>query len=591
MKRRVSALAAAVISAAAWAASAEAAETSRTMTAPEIVVEVGKAWWQFVLDESPVTRLDNGLPVENLPDLSDAHAKEAAGRVRALLARLDRADPAKLGGEDLLSALVLRDRMTRAVEEAGYARFAIPITPYASPIRNVQRVFSELPIRSPGDADRYLALLDQYPRFIGGIRKRLEEGAAAGIVLPKPEIAAAVPYLSSGIRDGRESPFFVAAERLRALPGDRAGSFQAAVLARVSEKVNPALRDLADYVRGPYAAKAPETVGVSRYPGGAEYYRWLIRLHTGLSLTPEEIHRTGLNELDRINRELDALRRRVGFAGDLPAFRGFLKTDARFYPATPEEIGDRLMAAVRRIEPKIGTQFGTLPRAPYGVRRLQAELEGAMTFGYYRQPTPALPEGDYYYNGSRLPERSLLNAAALIYHELVPGHHFQINLQMENAGLPDFRRLTFGETAFTEGWGEYASALAGEMGMYADPYDACGRLAMDAFISTRLVVDTGMNALGWSREQAIAFMKENTFEGDLQIGTESLRYSTDIPGQALAYKLGSLEIRRLREKAKSALGPRFDPRRFHDAVLGSGTLPLTVLARKIDDFIAAEKMR
>jgi uncharacterized protein (DUF885 family) len=184
-----------------------------------------------------------------------------------------------------------------------------------------------------------------------------------------------------------------------------------------------------------------------------------------------------------------------------------------------------------------------------------------------------------------------LNAPALIYHELVPGHHFQINLQMENANLPDFRRLSFGETAFTEGWGEYASALAGEMGMYADPYDACGRLAMDAFVSTRLVVDTGMNALGWSRERAIAYMKENTFEGDLQIGTETLRYSTDIPGQALAYKLGSLEIRRLREKAKAELGPRFDPRRFHDAVLGSGTLPLSVLGRKIDDFIAAEKGR
>jgi uncharacterized protein (DUF885 family) len=481
--------------------------------------------------------------------------------------------------------------MTRAVEEAGYAQFSIPITPYASPLRNVQRVFSDLPIRSAGDAERYLALLDQYPRFVGGIRTKLEDEAAAGIVLPKPEIAAAVPYIAAGVRDGKESPFFPADGRLKALPEERARAFQATVLQRISEKVNPALRELAGYVGGPYAAKAPEAVGVSQYPGGAEYYRWLIRLHTGLELTPEEIHRTGLAEIARINRELDGLRQRVGFAGDLAAFRKFLKTDKRFYPSTPEEIGNRLMTAVRRIEPKIGTQFGRLPKAPYGVRRLEPELEGAMTFGYYRQPTPALPEGDYYYNGSRLSERSLLNAAALIYHELVPGHHFQINLQMENHGLPDFRRLSFGETAYTEGWGEYASALAGEMGMYADPYDACGRLAMDAFISTRLVVDTGMNALGWSRERAIAYMKENTFEGDLQIGTESLRYSTDIPGQALAYKLGSLEIRRLREKAKAALGPRFDPRRFHDAVLGSGTLPLSVLARKIDDFVAAEKGR
>jgi uncharacterized protein (DUF885 family) len=591
MKRPMPAFAAAMFAATALATSVSASETPPATTAPAIVAEVGNAWWQFVLDESPVTRLDNGLPVEKLPDVSDAHTKESAGRVRALLARLDQADTAKLSGEDLLSSLVLRDRMTRAVEEAGYARFSIPITPYASPIRNVQRVFSEFPIRSAADADRYLALLDQYPRFIGGIRRKLEDGAAAGIVLPKPEIAAAVPYVASGIRDGKESPFFVAPDRLKSLPEEKVAAFQAALLARVSEKINPALRELADYVQGPYAAKAKDAVGVSQYPGGADYYRFLIRLHTGLSLTPEEIHKTGLAELNRINRELDGLRVKTGFAGDLVAFRKFLKTDKRFYPATPEEIGNRLMTAVRRIEPKIGTQFGTLPKAPYGVRRLQAELEGAMTFGYYQQPTPALPEGDYYYNGSRLSERSLLNAAALIYHELVPGHHFQINLQMEYANLPDFRRLSFGETAFTEGWGEYASALAGEMGMYADPYDACGRLAMDAFVSTRLVVDTGMNALGWSRERAIAYMKENTFEGDLQIGTETLRYSTDIPGQALAYKLGSLEIRRLREKAKAALGPRFDPRRFHDAVLGSGTLPLSVLGRKIDDFIAMEKGR
>jgi uncharacterized protein (DUF885 family) len=332
-------------------------------------------------------------------------------------------------------------------------------------------------------------------------------------------------------------------------------------------------------------------VGVSQYPGGAAYYQWLIRLHTGLDLTPEEIHRTGLAEIDRINGELDGLRRRVAFSGDRAAFRKFLKTDARFYPSTPEEIGKRLMAAVHRIEPKISAEFGTVPKAPYGVRRLQPELEGAMTFGYYQEPTPANPEGDYLYNGSRLPERSLLNAPALIYHELLPGHHFQINLQKENTRLPLFRREGFDETAYVEGWGEYASALAGEMGMYDDPYDACGRLAMDAFISSRLVVDTGMNALGWSRERAIDFMKENTFEGDLQISTETLRYSTDIPGQALAYKLGSLEIRRLREKTAAALGPRFDRRRFHDAVLGSGTLPLPVLERKIDAFIAGEKKR
>ena len=213
-----------------------------------------------------------------------------------------------------------------------------------------------------------------------------------------------------------------------------------------------------------------------------------------------------------------------------------------------------------------------------------------MTYGYYQAPTASDPRGYYFYNGSRLKDRSLLNAAALVYHELVPGHHFQMSLQLENGDLPSFRRESRW-TAYTEGWGEYASSLAGEMGMYDDPYDRAGRLMMDAFVSTRLVVDTGMNALGWTRARAVAYMKENTLESDGQIATEVLRYSCDIPGQALAYKMGSEKIRELREKAGRELGSAFDVRRFHDAVLGSGPLPLAVLERHIDWFIEAEKAR
>ncbi len=247
------------------------------------------------------------------------------------------------------------------------------------------------------------------------------------------------------------------------------------------------------------------------------------------------------------------------------------------------------MAAVRKLEPKIPEYFSRMPKAPYGVKRLDPALEGAMTFGYYQMPTPQSPEGDYMYNASRLPERSLLNAPALIAHELIPGHHFQLNLQRENTELPEWRRHLTDVTAYVEGWGEYSSALAGEMGLYDDPYDRAGRLAMEAFICSRLVVDTGMNLLGWSRERAIAYMRDNTFETDLQISTETLRYSCDIPGQALAYKMGARKFFELREKARNALGSKFDIRKFHEAVLGSGALPMDVLETKIDDWIAREK--
>ncbi len=232
--------------------------------------------------------------------------------------------------------------------------------------------------------------------------------------------------------------------------------------------------------------------------------------------------------------------------------------------------------------------FGRKPVAPYGVRRLEPQLEPGQTFGYYQVPTATDPAGYYRYNGSSLSDRSLLNAGALIYHELVPGHHFQINLTYENKGIPQFRRESF-DTAFTEGWGDYASHLAGEMGMYADPYDRYGRLSMEMFISVRLVVDTGMNALGWSRDRAIAYMKENLMETDTQIASETLRYSCDIPGQALAYRMGSNRILELREQARTALGPKFDIRAFHDWILGSGSLPMTTLARHVQVFIDREK--
>jgi uncharacterized protein (DUF885 family) len=280
----------------------------------------------------------------------------------------------------------------------------------------------------------------------------------------------------------------------------------------------------------------------------------------------------------------------VGFKGDKAEFKRFLRTDPRFFPKTPEEIGERLMTYVRRLEPKLDAFFLRKPKAPYGVKRLEPHLEPGQTFGYYQIPAGDDPKGYYRFNGSNLSDRSLVNAAALIAHELLPGHHFQINLAYEVPGIPEFRRESF-DTAYTEGWGDYASAVAGEMGLYEDPYDLYGRLAMDMFISVRLVVDTGMNALGWSRARAMDFMREHAMETETQIASETLRYCCDIPGQALAYKMGSLRIRALRDEAQAALGPRFDVRRFHDAVLGSGSLPMEALERRVRWFVADEKAR
>jgi uncharacterized protein (DUF885 family) len=562
---------------------------SRSARAENAVVsEVAKQYWDLTLADDIALREEMGLPIEALPDVSDAHAKDLAAKAKTMLEKLQTVSPESLPLEEKISLLVLRRELTTWSESPKYSAFFLPITPYSSPFSAIRRILGAYKFSNVEDETRYLKLLDETARLAGAVEIKLHGSVARGIVLPRDEIDLLVPSLDSLSHSSGDSPFQVAESRLKA-KGLKASKFRKDVAAKIDLKISPAFARLITYLVSDYRREAPEKVGLSQYPGGLDCYKFLIRYHTGSTLSPEEIHRIGLSEMERINRELDEVRQKVGFSGTLAEFRQFLKTDARFFPKTPEEIGQRLMAAVHKLEPKIPSYFSRMPKAPYGVKRLDPALEGAMTFGYYQIPTPQSPEGDYMYNASRLPERSLLNASALIAHELIPGHHFQLNLQKENDALPEWRRHLTDVTAYVEGWGEYSSAIAGELGLYDDPYDRAGRLAMEAFICNRLVVDTGMNALGWTRERAMKYMRENTFETDLQISTETLRYSCDIPAQALAYKMGARKFFELRERAKQALGEKFDIRKFHEAVLGSGALPMDVLEEKIDAWIAAEK--
>jgi uncharacterized protein (DUF885 family) len=429
-------------------------------------------------------------------------------------------------------------------------------------------------------------LLDRYATFIRSVQEKLARQAQRRILIAKEEIPLAAGAFESAAQEREKSPFWIRPERLAALdPGVR-GDFERRLAGILVEKVAPAVRSLIAYLNGDYAKAAPEAVGLAQYPGGKEYYRALVKRTTTLDVSPEKVHEIGIRGIERLNRELDEVRKKAGFSGSLTEFRQFLKTDARFFAKTPDEVGERLMADQNRILPKIPDFFGKTPKAPFGVQRLEAPLEGAVTFGYYQAPTAQDPKGYYKYNGSKLNERSLLFAGALISHELVPGHHFQINLQRENEDLPKFRRESF-ISAFGEGWGEYASDLAGQMGMYDDPYDRAGRIAMDLFLTSRLVVDTGMNYLGWPRAKAMAYMKENTLQSDAEIDTETLRYACDMPSQALCYKMGMGKLVELREKARKVLGPAFDIRKFHDAVLGSGCLPLDILEKHIDWYLGS----
>ncbi|MBX7186702.1 MAG: DUF885 domain-containing protein [Vicinamibacteria bacterium] len=562
------------------AAFASAAETASA----RLVREVGDAYLQILTRDNPTRRLKLGLPIERLPDVTLAGEERDAREASGLLVRLGPVKRGELTHEETLSLDVLTRQLALRVEAPKHFHYRFQVTPYLSPLGGVGQVLGAMPLAAPADRDRFLARLSEVSALADAIVSNVRVQAGKGIRVPRPELDQVDGFLHAFASIGEASPFRPKAARLSSLAPEDRVAFLKAVDAVVGDKVSPAVIRLAGAVSGGYRDKAPEEVGLRQYPGGLEAYREFVKLHTTMDVTPEQVHEIGLRNVARIALEMAKIRAELGFSGTAAEFKESLRENARLFPKRPEEIGERLMSYMTRIEPLVDQYFGRRPKAPYGVKRLDPQLEPGQTFGYYQVPTATDPRGYYNYNGSNLSDRSLLNAGALAYHELVPGHHFQINLAFENPAIPEFRRESF-DTAFTEGWGEYAAGLAGEMGMYKDPYDRYGRLAMEMFVSVRLVVDTGMNALGWSRERAMAYMRENAMETETQIASETLRYSCDMPGQALAYKMGAMRLVELRERARAALGAKFDIRKFHDWVLQSGSLPMTALERHVQAFI------
>ena len=553
-----------------------------------IVQKVGDEFSDWMKEDSLNLRVVLGLRIKHLPEVTLSKEEKDAARAKYFLARLEKVRPEDLAHEDFLSFDILRQRLVNIIEAPRFYWLAFPVTPYTTPISSANFMFARYVFKDKESADHYLELLTQYPTLVSQLKAKLEGQFDRGIVIPREELDLIVSFLRANIGSRDDSPLGVKSERLKAILASDAETFCRRLAKSIEENVNLPLKSMLQYLDTSYRQKAPEAVGLGQYPGGKDYYAWLVKYHTSLEITPEDVHKIGLREVELLNAKMDQVQASLGFKGTRAEFRQSLKKDPRFFPRTPEEVGERLMAAVRRIEPQLDRYFLRKPKAPYAVKRLEPELEGAQTFGYYERPTLVDPTGYYRYNGSNLSERSLLDAAELIYHELIPGHHLQVCLASENAALPEFRRLSE-DSAYAEGWAEYAASLAGEMGMYADLYDLYGRLSGEIFLSTRLVVDTGMNALGWTRSKAADFMRQNVMETDAQIYTESLRYSCDMPGQALAYRIGYLKFRELREKAKTALGEKFDIRRFHDALLMSGSLPLMTLERHVEWFIQKEK--
>ncbi len=560
------------------AATAAAQDTIAQRALDSIVTEVGT----HRVNREVYLRLTSGLPLEKLPDPSRRAAESEARWAAQMRARLARISEAALPAEAQITRRALLWELGIDAQKAILHPVSFSdVTPYASPLSVIARGFGALPLATASDRARYRRLQGELGTYLTAVARELRTRDANGVRLAAPEIPAVLGLFRAYRVAPERSAFVPSAAQLNGVPADTAAAFVREMTNSYTAHVAAALDAVMAVFDSGYVHRAPARVGMSQYPGGLAAYGLLVRQYTTTNLSPEAIHAIGLREVARIEQAMAAERAALGFTGTAREFLDSLRRDSRFYARTPDEVGARLTEYQRRIEPVLGQAFKALPRATGDVRRLDPRLEASQTFGYYDPPDPIDSMGHYYYNASQLDQRSLITGAALLYHELLPGHHLQIAGQLENESLPPMRRAAVGG-AYTEGWGDYASALAGELGMYRDPWERYGRLLMEMFIACRLVVDTGMNALGWSRDSATAYMAARVIESPTQLATETLRYSTDIPGQALSYKIGAVEMLRLRELARTRLGAKFDLREFHDVVLGSGALPMTVLEWKVD---------
>lgn len=549
------------------------------------VAAIADEAWQRTLSQSPYLQVRQGQLIRELPDLTPRQAAENVAFARRLLSRIEAIPEAQLTHEDALTLAILRWDAERTLEGEPFYWLGFPYTPYLSSF-GFNFVHQQLPVHPFSEptahTENYLTVLSEYAEQLEQLSAHVDGQVERGIYLSRHALPGVLGLFGS-LREIARAVMPVADERLTGLDDDARAAFQASVEAAIADRVLPAFdRLLAALGSDAYRANAPDAVGLMHYENGETYYRFLVKLHTTMEVTPEELHELGERRVAELEAEMAAIREEVGFSGTRAEFHRKLRTDRQFFAASPEEVEAKFNDYIARIEPLVPDYFRTIPRAPYGVQRLNPAAEASMTFGYYQPPTPDEPVGRYHYNGSQLDERPQIWAGPLIYHELVPGHHFHIAAQSENESLPLYRREYLGASAFNEGWGNYGARLASEMGLLDDPYDRYGAALFDIFISARLVLDTGMNLLGWTLDEGRAYMAEHTFQSETEIATETLRYSTDLNGQALAYKAGLEKLLELRLRARELAGEAFDIRDFHETVLGSGAMPMSVLVEHVE---------
>ncbi|WP_106640314.1 DUF885 domain-containing protein [Allosphingosinicella vermicomposti] len=529
--------------------------------------------------------------------LSDAYLKGEADAARADIAALDAIDRAKLNATDQVAYDVFKADTDRTIRSFDPQLVALNIVRPIDHFTGIHVQYPTLasgqsvaPFKTVADYENNLKRHKGYIAYLDAAITRFKQGQKSGVVQSKLTIENVIGQLDTQIAQGVEGSTFYGP--VKSFPEGISAADQARLKAEyaatIRDGIIPAYTRLRDYLRNDYLPVAHDGLGLSHMKGGDIVYRSQIEQLTTLPLDPAEVHQLGLREVARIKSEMEAIKTKVGFKGTLKEFFDFIRTDKQFQPASAEALVEGYQAIGKKVDERIRTLFAVLPKTPLEIRPVEPYREKNASGGSYTQGAPdGSRPGIFYFNTYDLPSRSTPGMETLYLHEGAPGHHFQISLAQENEALPAFMRFG-GNTAFVEGWALYAETLWKELGMETDPYQRFGGLNDEMLRAMRLVVDTGIHAKGWTRDQSIQYMLDNSAQGRTDATSEVERYAA-WPGQALAYKIGQLKFSELRARAEKALGDRFDIREFHEQVLSTGALPMTVLEAKIDRWIASKK--
>ena len=548
------------------------------------------AEWDYQMEQEPThaSHLGDRRWNDRWPDRS---LRAIAGRQQhnlEVLKRLEAVPRGRLSPSDRLNYDLFRRTYEDEIEEYKYRWYLVTLNQRGG-IQTADEIGDSLRFQTVKDFEDWIGRLRDFSEYLDQTIALMREGIHAHMLLPKVIMERVPAQIEKQIVSSPEqSPFYKPFTRPAAVTQPERDRLLKAAGDAIASSVIPSFVKLKEFFVKEYLPACPEPVGAWQMPNGEPMYAFFARKYTTTSLTPKEIHEIGLREVARIRAGMDALIKQMDFKGSFARFLEFLRNEPRFYYKTPEELLDAYRAMSKRIDPNLVKVFRTLPRMPYGVDPVPEIIAPDTTTAYYHEPAAdGSRPGTYFVNLYKPETRPKYEMMALSLHESVPGHHLQIALAMELGEIPKFRRYG-GYTAFVEGWGLYAESLGEDMGLYDDPYSKFGQLTYEMWRAVRLVVDTGMHVMRWDRKKAIDFFMENAAKQELDVVNEIDRYIA-WPGQALAYKIGELKIKELRARARQRLGDRFDVKAFHEAVLGSGAVPLDILEQNIEAWLQKEK--